>query len=276
MTEDIGKVVKKAEPEEIANEIERKVSQTEVNVKENTEGVKEKKQYKLWISIDKKNINNLIKFIKENYHFPHFTSMVGNDLEDKIVIRYNISIFYEERFGEISIMIETNVPKEDLTLPTITNEIKGALTSEREIQEMFGIEIKNIPDDRNLYLPYNQSDDENPWRKDDKGPEMEDLYSKEQNRKENLELYSEEKIEDYEKSDTDEEEEEVEESERKYEIDSDACIGCQQCVSECPVDAITGDPGSSHEIDREICIACGSCETVCPVDAISLEGDSDE
>ncbi len=54
-----------------------------------------------------------------------------------------------------------------------------------------------------------------------------------------------------------------------YVIDSDTCVGCTQCVSECPVDAISGQSGESHEIDEDECIACGACEDVCPVDAIS-------
>jgi NADH-quinone oxidoreductase subunit F len=54
-----------------------------------------------------------------------------------------------------------------------------------------------------------------------------------------------------------------------YVIDQDICIGCTQCVSVCPVDAISGEPKEAHKIDPEICTVCGSCEPVCPVDAIS-------
>lgn len=56
-----------------------------------------------------------------------------------------------------------------------------------------------------------------------------------------------------------------------YIIDSETCIGCSVCISECPVDAISGENKKPHEIDCKICIACGACEEVCPVDAISKQ-----
>ncbi len=52
-------------------------------------------------------------------------------------------------------------------------------------------------------------------------------------------------------------------------IDPELCTGCTQCVEECPVDIISGDPGEVHEIDEEDCIACGACAEICPVDAIT-------
>ncbi len=54
-----------------------------------------------------------------------------------------------------------------------------------------------------------------------------------------------------------------------YKIDADTCVGCGQCVSECPADAISGEQGKTHEIDAETCIVCGACAETCPVDAIS-------
>ena len=47
---------------------------------------------------------------------------------------------------------------------------------------------------------------------------------------------------------------------------SDDCIGCEACVSECPVEAITPDDGKCV-IDPDTCIECGACAGVCPVDA---------
>jgi NADH:ubiquinone oxidoreductase subunit F (NADH-binding)/(2Fe-2S) ferredoxin/Pyruvate/2-oxoacid:ferredoxin oxidoreductase delta subunit len=53
-----------------------------------------------------------------------------------------------------------------------------------------------------------------------------------------------------------------------YKIAAEQCVGCQQCVDVCPVDAIAGDPGDVHTIDPETCIGCGQCTDACPVDAI--------
>ncbi len=44
----------------------------------------------------------------------------------------------------------------------------------------------------------------------------------------------------------------------------------QACVSVCPVDCITADPGLDRKfyIDPDGCIDCGSCESACPNEAI--------
>ncbi|MFW6018329.1 MAG: NADH-ubiquinone oxidoreductase-F iron-sulfur binding region domain-containing protein, partial [Halapricum sp.] len=54
-----------------------------------------------------------------------------------------------------------------------------------------------------------------------------------------------------------------------YKIAAAECVGCQQCLNVCPVDAIDGEQGETHEIDPETCIGCGQCVEACPIDAIS-------
>ncbi len=270
-----GSIVERKEPEKIVDEIKEEFREAEATLKKREEGVTKKVQNKIWVNVKKKNLRNFINFLEQNYQYPHFTVIVGNDEGDQIAIRYHLSLYHEEKYGEISIMLEIDVSKDDLVLPTITDLIPGALTAEREIQEMFGIEVEDIPDDRHIYLPYNQPDNEYPWRKDEKGPEMVDLYDKDKNTSEDLNLYSKEKIEEF-NEEEEEEGEGEEEEERKYVIDPDKCVGCTQCVPECPVEAISGKSGEPHTIDRDKCIACGVCADVCPVNAISKEGEDNE
>ena len=54
-------------------------------------------------------------------------------------------------------------------------------------------------------------------------------------------------------------------------VDPDGCIGCEICVSQCPVAAIVMVEGKAW-IDPERCIACGICTGVCPVEAIFAPG----
>lgn len=51
-------------------------------------------------------------------------------------------------------------------------------------------------------------------------------------------------------------------------VDKDVCIGCEACVSVCPVDAISMASGKA-EVDAANCTECGACVSTCPVEAIS-------
>ena len=55
-------------------------------------------------------------------------------------------------------------------------------------------------------------------------------------------------------------------------ISRQACIGCEQCVPVCPVDAITMDQDSIAVVDLELCTGCKKCVPACPTDAISMTG----
>jgi electron transport complex protein RnfB len=50
------------------------------------------------------------------------------------------------------------------------------------------------------------------------------------------------------------------------------CDGCDNCVSSCPTDAITGEKGRRHVVNKEKCIGCGLCLNKCPVHAIAMWG----
>ena len=47
---------------------------------------------------------------------------------------------------------------------------------------------------------------------------------------------------------------------------NDTCTNCAECVSECPVEAITEKDGK-HVIDEDACVDCGACADVCPESA---------
>ena len=56
------------------------------------------------------------------------------------------------------------------------------------------------------------------------------------------------------------------------EVSFPKCIGCLQCVKECPTGVLTSNYMKSTVTSPERCIACGHCASVCPAGAISFYG----
>jgi Fe-S-cluster-containing hydrogenase component 2 len=54
------------------------------------------------------------------------------------------------------------------------------------------------------------------------------------------------------------------------ETDSGECLGCGECASICPVEAVQMKDGVPI-LDRDWCIGCGVCATVCPTMAVALK-----
>ena len=49
---------------------------------------------------------------------------------------------------------------------------------------------------------------------------------------------------------------------------TDSCIGCHNCYSVCPVNAIHGEAGKKHIILQDKCSHCGKCVRSCPINSI--------
>ena len=58
------------------------------------------------------------------------------------------------------------IPKAEPRVPSITPVIPGAILYEREIQDMFGIVVEDLPDPRPLVLPDDWPPENYPLRKD--------------------------------------------------------------------------------------------------------------
>jgi ferredoxin len=54
----------------------------------------------------------------------------------------------------------------------------------------------------------------------------------------------------------------------RYEIDPTRCRGCQKCLLDCALGAITGKRKEAHVIDQQKCTRCGACYSTCRLDAI--------
>ena len=59
---------------------------------------------------------------------------------------------------------------------------------------------------------------------------------------------------------------------------NDNCIGCNRCISECPVltanRAVTSEAGKKIEVNGEQCISCGACFDACEHSARDFNDDT--
>ncbi len=60
----------------------------------------------------------------------------------------------------------------------------------------------------------------------------------------------------------------------QVQIHSDLCVGCGECVRDCPSDALILRDGKAETL-RNDCLFCGHCVAICPPGAVSITGFSD-
>jgi len=137
-------------------------------ISERREGKKKNPHYTIWFDLDRELLRPAIETLI-GIRFPHLSVIGANDLGDSIRLVYIFSVQYGEVKSEYMVTIAITLPKSDLTVPTISDLIPGAVFGEREKQEFLGIKVLGIPDNRRLFLPEDFPDGVFPWRKDDTG-----------------------------------------------------------------------------------------------------------
>ncbi|MBS3789368.1 MAG: NADH-quinone oxidoreductase subunit C [Candidatus Thermoplasmatota archaeon] len=126
----------------------------------------------IWMTVEKEAFREAVRAIAE-IQIPHLSVASGSDKGEFVELIYHFEVNFSYPGEETTINLKVHLSKDDLTIPTITDIIPGALTTEREKQEFLGIDVIDIPDDRRLWLDENYPEDRYPWRWDEKG--MEDM-----------------------------------------------------------------------------------------------------
>jgi len=137
-------------------------------IKFHSEGRSRKRNESLWMRIERNSLHNAVKEVID-IDFPHLGVISAVDDGDNIELIYHMYIFFGFSGAETAINFIVSLPKNDPVIPTISDLIPGAVYTEREKQEMIGIDVKGIPDNRRLFLPPDFPEDVYPWRKDEKG-----------------------------------------------------------------------------------------------------------
>ena len=138
-----------------------------------TEGTKGRASRQVWIRLSRESLLPALQRLVA-IHYPHLSVIGFADTGSQVELVYIFLIYWGVPHEEILVTFTVALDKTDLKIPTITGLIPGALTSEREKQEMLGIEVVAIPDGRRLFLPEDFPQGVYPWRRDETGipPDM--------------------------------------------------------------------------------------------------------
>lgn len=133
--------------------------------------VRKTKFRSLWIEVKKSAFRDAVQHICNLQKYPHLAIISSSDLGAQVELIYHFTIYYGRHLEELSLGLRLKLPKSDLRIPTITDLIPGAIFTERETQEMMGVEVVGIPDGRRLFIAEDVPEGVYPWRKDETGPE---------------------------------------------------------------------------------------------------------
>jgi NADH:ubiquinone oxidoreductase subunit C len=98
--------------------------------------------------------------LRDAYGVVFLSTISGVDKGETFEIIYHFST------PETDFNLRTEIPRAAPHVASITPVIPGAILYEREVQEMFGLTVDNIPDGRRLLLSDDWPADQHPLRKD--------------------------------------------------------------------------------------------------------------
>ena len=143
----------------------------DARVEKYVSGLKKNEFFHIWIRIERSAYKEIVKHLFTFEKYPHFAVSSGYDLGDTVELVHHFSLYCGAKLRDISVSFTVSLPKNDLTIDTITDLIPGALISEQEKQEMLGIKVIGIPKDERVFISEDFPECTYPWRRDETGPE---------------------------------------------------------------------------------------------------------
>jgi Ni,Fe-hydrogenase III component G len=112
------------------------------------------------VKTDREHLNAVLAYLKNQLGFTHLGTISGVDLGDNFEVVYHLS----DAGATVNVRILT--PRSDPKIPSVCAVIPGAILYERELQDMLGLVVENIPDPRPLLLADDWPAGQYPLRKD--------------------------------------------------------------------------------------------------------------
>jgi membrane-bound hydrogenase subunit beta len=165
--------VERLSPKQIVDSFKKELSDGFIDgtIYEREVAVKKNRFRSLWIKVRLEAFHHAVEHICRLEKYPHLAIISSSDLGSEVELIYHFTIYFGHHLEELSVGLKVLLSKSNLRIPTVTDLIPGAIFTERETQEMMGVEVVGIPDGRRLFVAAEIPEGVYPWRKDETGPE---------------------------------------------------------------------------------------------------------
>jgi len=112
------------------------------------------------VKVGREHLLAVLTYFKDQFRMAHLATITGVDLGESFEVIYHLSN------DAVTINVRILTPRREPKIPSICSLIPGAILYERELQDMFGLVVENIPDPRRLLLCDDWPEGQFPLRKD--------------------------------------------------------------------------------------------------------------
>ena len=140
--------------------VEAIIQKINVEIKDKVQEVSLAAPLRINVKVAREQLLAVLKYLKDQLGFTHLATITGLDLGESFEVLYHMA----SSLATVNVRILT--PRSDPKIPSVCSVIPGAILYERELQDMFGLVVENIPDPRPLLLADDWPSGEYPLRKD--------------------------------------------------------------------------------------------------------------
>ena len=140
--------------------VEAIIQKINTEIKDKVQEVSLAAPLRINVKVDRAQLLPVLQYLKAQLGFTHLATITGLDLGESFEVLYHLA----SNLATVNVRILT--PRSDPKIPSTCPVIPGAILYERELQDMFGLVVENIPDPRPLLLADEWPAGEYPLRKD--------------------------------------------------------------------------------------------------------------
>ena len=112
------------------------------------------------VKVGREHLLVVLAYLKDQFRMAHLATITGVDLGEFFEVIYHLSN------DTVTINVRILTPRQEPKIPSTCSIIPGAILYERELQDMFGMVVENLPDPRRLLLCDDWPEGQFPLRKD--------------------------------------------------------------------------------------------------------------